>query len=370
MQLPWSAPDYDQRCLSNVLPSAVARLRGSPGVLPMPVADQLVVVLVDGLGLLQLRAAADQAPFLASLPELVRGGIDSPFPSTTAVSLASLGTGLPPGEHGFVGASFWLPETERVLFPLGWRGEPHPTAVQPEPTVFQQLNQYSATVSAAEFEDSGLTRAVLRGSDYLPTTSPAEWQEAVCVAVARGARLVYAYLSEVDKAGHIFGADSAEWEAELRTVDQRLAELAAALPRGVGLVVTADHGMLDVADQDRFPIDGSDFSAGISRIAGEPRVRHLYLKPGVSARQVQRRWQDLLGESAVIATRADLIGAGYFGSVDPELVARIGAVVALATEATALTSMAVDSVVSSLRGQHGGLTAVERTVPLLGCELE
>lgn len=366
MRLPWSPPDYAQRCLTNVLPSATAGLGGQPGLLPMPSAKQLIVILVDGLGLLQLRAAAHRAPFLASLPELVSGGIDSAFPSTTAVSLASLGTGLPPGQHGFVGASFWLPETDRVLFPLGWRADPHPTAVQPEPTIFEQSKHYCVTVSAAEFEDSGLTRAVLRGGDYFGTKNASEWLSATLRAVSVGAELVYAYLSEVDKAGHIFGTASAQWEQELAQADQLVAELAAALPKSVGLVVTADHGMVDVGDDDRYSIDGPEFRAGVRRIAGEPRVRHLYLEPGVSARQIQDRWQQLLGDAAVLATRDDLIEAGYFGAVDPELTERIGDVIALASKFNALTSMNVDSIVSSLRGQHGGLTEAERTVPLLG----
>ena len=68
---------------------------------------------------------------------------------------------------------------------------------------------------------------------------------------------------------------------------------------------------------------------GVSRIAGEPRARHLYVEDG-AAEDVQATWGDVLGERADIRTRAQLVEAGLLGEVDPALADRIGDVMAIA----------------------------------------
>ena len=81
-------------------------------------ADRACVFLVDGLGWELLRAHPDEAPFLTSLLGTSFGGSGRPltagFPSTTATSLASVGTGLPPGAHGLAGYTVREPGHRRA----------------------------------------------------------------------------------------------------------------------------------------------------------------------------------------------------------------------------------------------------------------
>ncbi|MBR7673956.1 alkaline phosphatase family protein, partial [Streptomyces daliensis] len=78
-------------------------------------ADRVCVFLVDGMGWEILRQHPDEAPFLTSLlPGSVNGTgtpLTSGFPSTTAASLASVGTGLAPGVHGLPGYTALNPAT-------------------------------------------------------------------------------------------------------------------------------------------------------------------------------------------------------------------------------------------------------------------
>jgi len=157
--------------LHDVLPSAAAALgvQGFDDSLGLGAARQVVVVLVDGLGLVPLRAALERgdsrAPALAAaLPGAQ--AISAPFPSTTPAGLASLGTGRPVGCHGLVGASFVLPETGHVLWPLSWRDDPTPVAVQPEPTVLESAAADGVrvtSVSPRAFEHSGPGHPVALG---------------------------------------------------------------------------------------------------------------------------------------------------------------------------------------------------------------
>ncbi len=356
--------------IADVLPSVAAGL-GVPGatdVLGLGGSHRVVVLLVDGLGLRLLEAYADEAPAMAALLPRARE-LRTTFPSTTATAMASLGTGLPPGAHGIVGTAFWLPEDERVLQPLGWRDSPHPLAVQPEPTVLERAAAHGVrvtTVSPSAYRMSGLTRAALRGGDYVAADDDAARAAAVGAALAGDApALVYAYAGDLDRAGHIFGVDSEEWRAALRWADAVVASLQAVLPTGAVLHVTADHGMVDCPDSARLDLDAlPGLRDGVAVLAGEPRARHVYAEAR-RAGAVLERWRDALGEHAVVVGRDEAVEAGWFGPVDPMLAGRIGDVVAVALDDAKLVSDATDSLVSSLRGQHGALTDVEVAVPLL-----
>ena len=114
-------PEYGRRSLAEVLPAAIAALGGS-GRHPrtassLPRSRAVALLLVDGLGHELLRAHAADAPFLTSLTDV--GPLTVGFPSSTVVSLASLGTGLPPGAHGLVGTSMRVGRD--VLDALHWR---------------------------------------------------------------------------------------------------------------------------------------------------------------------------------------------------------------------------------------------------------
>ncbi len=210
--------------LAELLPGA-AHLLGTPGfttggarmagVLGDALGEprHIVVLLVDGLGALQLSANAVSAPRLASMAEL--GPMAAPFPSTTCVSLTSLGTGLPPGMHGIVGTSFRL-EDGSTLAPLSWGAEPNPIATQPEPTVLERAAAAGVLVTSAApaaHRASGLTRAALRGGDYPGADTLLARLEVTAAAIRRArveqrASLTYVYWPDVDKAGHIHGVDS------------------------------------------------------------------------------------------------------------------------------------------------------------------
>ena len=353
--------------LADVGRSAAAAV-GVPGfrdVLGIGECRHVVVCLIDGLGWQSLREHPDLAPAMSGL-----GGapIEAVFPTTTSVGMGSLGTGLMPGTHGLVGASFLLPELHAVLNPLHWGGSPTPVAVQPEPTVFEAVARAGVTmtsVSPAAYRDSGLTRAVLRGADYVGAEDLAERLAAVRTLTASASpTYTYVYWSELDRVGHEFGVASPQWRAALQQADALVAGLAATLPAGSALVVTADHGMVDCPPDERIAIDERPhLLSGVELVAGEPRARHLYVRPG-AAEDVQATWQHEAGDRAVVLRREQLVEQGYFGEVDEVLADRIGDVMAIAT-GTAMFASRTDRTVSRLLGQHGALTPDELLIPAL-----
>jgi hypothetical protein len=352
-------------CLADVATSAAAAI-GVPGfadVLGIEPCQQVVVCLVDGLGWRALTEHADRAPALSGL-----GGVAIPsvFPTTTPVGLGSFGTGLMPGGHGLVGAAFRYPETDQLLTPLHWGSDPVPVAAQPEPTVFEAVARSGArmtTVSPGAYRDSGLTRAVLRGAQYSPAEDIDQRIRAVTSLLADGGRsFTYVYWPTLDRIGHEFGVDSPQWRDALARVDVLVSGLAEALVPGSALVVTADHGMVDCAPADRVQIEADPLlRANVVTVAGEPRARHLYVRPGATA-DVQAAWRSVLGDRALVLSRDELVEQGYFGPVDAGLEQRIGDVMAIGRGRTLLASH-VDTTVSGLIGQHGALSDDELLIP-------
>nr|WP_245933447.1 nucleotide pyrophosphatase/phosphodiesterase family protein [Arthrobacter livingstonensis] len=376
-----AAPAYGSNTIADVLTSAAATMGDArfANVLRLPAAKRVVVVLVDGLGKALLKQKAGHAPFLRGVMAGDTGGehprtLHAAFPSTTATSLASLGTGVVPGQHGMLGYDVLDPGQDKVVNLLGnWDPGVDPLRWQPFPTVFEQLAGHlpTATVSLPKFEHSPMTLAALRGSRFLGATSPqARIELAAEILAAHPELLLYLYWSELDKAGHGHGADSAQWEHQLEELDAAMGRLAATVPADTLILLTADHGMVDVPRSAR--IDYSQFPelvAGVRHTAGEPRMVHLYLEPdaGTPVRDaLVAAWLDRFGTKAWVLTREQAVNAGWFGEVRTEAAGRIGDVLVVARESVAFYDLrrvrpqAIDVV-----GQHGSITKAEREVPLL-----
>ena len=217
-------PAYGSANLSDLMPSIGAHL-GVPGcaddVLGLPAGERFVVVLVDGLGWNLVRRAVRDAPYLASLLGDARP-ITSAVPSTTVTSLASLGTGLVPGQHGMVGYTSRVPSTGEILNALTWESDLLARVYQPRPTIFERAAAAGVSVSSVtleRFEESGLTQAVLRGPEFVPyaeDSTAASRIELTVNAAMRGERsIVYDYERELDHVGHAQGCESEAWHRQL-----------------------------------------------------------------------------------------------------------------------------------------------------------
>ena len=367
-------PRYGERSLADVLPSVAAGLGidGFTDVLGLGPTERACVVLVDGLGwnLLRERGPA-VAPFLTGLAAGAQP-LTAGFPTTTATSMGSLGTGLPPGAHGLLGYEVAAPGGDGVLNLLYWgRPDIDPGEYQPSGTVFERAAAAGVAmtqVGPSIFEGSSLTTAALRGGRFVAADSAGE-RVAAAVAPLRGAGPVasYVYYGDLDATGHRRGCGSEAWEVELAAVDRFVEQLAHRLPPGTMLALTADHGMVDVPfDEHRVDLAREpELRDGVRLVAGEPRARYVHAVPG-AAGDVLARWRERFDGRMAVVSREEAIGAGWFGAVRAEHLERIGDVVAVATGPYAVVdSSTMDAGSMSLLGQHGALTEDELLVPLL-----
>ena len=365
------APRGETPSLADVLTGAFAAMSASANRLELPAVRSAAVLLVDGLGMSALQQRDGHARrLLAAIP--AQGGvIESGFPTTTASALATLTTGRSAGEHGLVGYRVIDHARDRVVNQLtGWDAGMDPLTWQPYPTVFERAAAEgvdAVVVGAERYRDTGFTEAVLRGARFEARRSIRE-RIAAGVELVRGPerRLVYIYVPELDMAGHSQGIDSPLWTQRLDELDAGLSALDGALPTDTGVLLTADHGMLDVPPHRRLLLAVNDpLWQGIRHVAGEPRCLHLGLNDPLQTEAIRDRWLDAEGGRSWVVTRDEAIKADWFGPVSDDALGRIGDVIVAARAQVAYYDERTATKRSlAMVGQHGSFSLQEQRVPL------
>jgi hypothetical protein len=376
---PIPVPRYGEASLPDLTPSLLSSMGipDMPNPLGVDRCEGFCLFLIDGLGWEQVRAHGAAAPFLASHTEQGRP-ITAPFPSTTSASLGSVGTGLPPGEHGLIGYTFAVQGFDRPMNSLLWELYgigPHvgladavvPEEFQPHPTMFERAQEAGLSVSVVgppPYEGSPFSRAVLRGGDFLG----AYWFEDIVAAVASALRrprpAVYVYHPDLDTLGHGLGAGADQWVEQLARFDRLAESLAGELPRGGLLVVTGDHGMVNLEEKVDVA-DRPELMEGVRMMAGDARARQLYVHDG-AAEDVLGTWREVLGDRMWVVPGPEAMDDGWFGPrVDDSVRRRIGDVIAAAHAPVGVFQRDVDPLYASLLGHHGSMTPAEQLVPLI-----
>lgn len=357
--------------LADVLTGALDAIVGQPHALALPRVARSAVVLVDGLGAASLRARAGHGRRILAAAPSRRDVIDAGFPTTTAAALATLTTGLSAGEHGLVSYSALDRVNDRVVNQLrGWDALADPRVWQPHPTVFERaatLGIEPVVVGAERYRETGFTDAVLRGARFEAHRSVADRIDAAVDLLRQpGDRLVYVYVPELDQAGHAEGWSSESWTRRLDELDAALAVFDRGLDTRAGVLLTADHGMIDVPPHRRLVIDANDPRwRGVRHVAGEPRCLHLAVDEPERTAEVRDRWREAEGDRAWVVSREEAIAAGWFGTVIDEVAPRIGDVIVAARAEVAYYDERVASASAlAMVGQHGSFSDAERRVPL------
>lgn len=353
--------DYDGACVSNLVP-AMLEWETLPPWLPdeVRVADQIVLLVLDGLGWEQLQTRTQHAPNLAGMSG---GPITTVIPSTTATAMTSIATGTAPATHGVIG--YRVSVDSEVLNILRWSTPSGDARRRIVPRDFQPIEAFCGqrppAVTKAEFERSGFSGAHLVGARFhgyrLMSSIPVEVGE----LLRGGEAFVYAYYDGIDKIAHERGLGT-YYEAELRQVDTMVGQLIEALPPRAALVITADHGQVDTGDNLIEP--PAKVLELVSYQSGEARFRWLHARSG-RERELETMAHEVFDEHAWVRTREEILDAGWFGpNPAPDVVDRMGDVALVAKGTVGFVDPA-DSGPHELVGRHGSLTSAEMLVPLI-----
>jgi len=378
-------PAFGGPCLTGVVPGLISHLYGTPGTpgspgspgspgtppTPPPAewmpptlegAEQIVLLVLDGLGWHQLEERKGLAPTLA---RGIGGAITSVAPSTTACALTSLATGRAPAEHGVVG--YRVAYDDEILNVLQWTVGGVDARVRVPAPVFQPCPVFVGSpgpvpvVTRYDYAATGFSAAHLGGADLHGWHTPAGLITSVRALTAGGAPFVYAYYEGIDKVAHARGLGE-YYDDELRSVDRLVADVLDVLPAGAVLVVTADHGQVEVGAA--VEVLAGDVMDGVTLLSGEGRFRWLHTRPGARD-AVADAARSAFGDIAWVWTKDELIEDGLLGGVPSAAVSsRLGDVVLAPFTPTAFLDPA-DTGELRLRARHASLTPEEMLIPLL-----
>jgi hypothetical protein len=355
-------PDYDGACITNVVRALTSGDPAPPWLPEVAVgARQVVLLVLDGLGWEQLQARPALAP---SLTAMAGGPVTSVAPTTTAVALTSITTGLPPAGHEVVGYRVKV-DAHDVLNVLRWRTASGDARQQVVPTDFQSHAVFGgskpAVVTRSEFAASGFTLAHLAGVRLHGWRVPSSLPIEVRSLLEAGERFVYAYYDGVDKIAHERGFGP-YYDAEVTAADRLVGDVASILPPGAVLAVIADHGQVEVGDATLAL--GPELLADTVLVSGEGRFRWLHARPGCAGRLAAAA-AAAFGDVAWIRTVDELEDEGWFGgALSAAGRDRLGDVALIAHEAVAFNDPR-DTGEMALRCRHGSVTPAEMLVPLL-----
>ena len=357
-------PRVHGRSLVNLVAELEHRLTGScraPRLDPevaseIPEAETYVLSLFDGLGAAQL-----SHPNASGMAEAHVATIDSMFPSTTTVSLATIATGTTPTEHGIVSYLMYFPE-HGIVNMLKWikpGGGPVDASTEhllPAPNLWERLRDAGVEpicVQPGAFERSPLSRALYRGARYESVWSENDIVDATIQLAAEPGRLIFTYVPHVDVAAHIAGQKSDTYADAMRTANTIWDSIANRLPSHAVMVGTADHGHVDYHDENKLKLP----SEGLT-IFGEPRAIFVTDHESTSGAIPA----SLTNFPATWIPRDDLRAWFGPGIAHPELESRLPDGALLPDPGYLLLTGYMDD---RLIGMHGGLETAELEIPVM-----
>ena len=348
-----------------MLMSALASV-GAPfqNRLRLPKAKHSVVILVDGLGYENLKNAAGYARFLN---QKLEHSIRCEFPSTTATSLTGLATGTRSGQHGLIGYSVYDREigAQRNLL-TGWSSRSSAAEFKIQQTLSELSGDVKMNViGPAVYESSGFTELTMKGANYLPAEKISDRFSVLEKALsAPDTSVTYLYVPELDQAAHKFGVSSDQWLHLLEELDLIVNRFIAKLSGEVGVILTADHGVMDVSQSNHVYLDDFTwYESQVINTAGDPRCNFVYLEDPQKLATFIELAEEKFGSSAYICTTQQLVEAGW-------LVEGVSKVVPDAYIIWRDAQVGYDRRFSkpqhlNMVGQHGGISDIETRVPLI-----
>jgi len=349
-----------------VFKSSLESVTGSRSALGFQPKRKVLVVLVDGMGAENVLARAGHASKLAAA--IKQGAVSySAFPSTTSSNIASFATALEPGESGFIGQAVHDRHFGRNLNLLnGWTDETDPSLWQPNLTVSEQAFALGVTcnvIAAEEYRSTGFSRATMRGSKFHGIDSMEDrFGKALDLLAQNEDSINYLYVPELDKFGHLHGWEGPGWSLVLEEIAGLIDRLVSKLPRDTGLVVTADHGMIDTTDDLRHELASDLARFDLKYVGGDTRASYLYLE---NSSESSALITELSGHSAYSAFEASAFES-WLGPISSLSRDRMPDLVLLARGSFTLYHEQFSKPKSySMVAHHGGISPQELRIPLI-----
>jgi len=383
-------PDYHGGSIVNLMCSILSAYGGQCGDYPtleqLPPAQlaetpNVVLLVVDGLGYDYLLRRGHGSV----LHQHLLDRITSVAPPTTATAITTFLTGLAPQQHGLTGWFTWFRELGSVLAvlpfkprcsrePLG-RSNIRAEELFAHVPVFDRLPVQSYSLCPDWIAHSDFNRAHLGKAKLLPYKDLDDCLEQIGQAVRAhdGQKYIYAYWPGFDRLAHEQGVDSDATSRHFRELDAGFERLLGALAgSGTTVIVTADHGFVDIPAEQTVSLDAHPVLKACLSIplCGEQRLCYAYVRHGARER-FEYYVEQHLSHAIELHRSETLLQRNLFGLGDPhpELLSRIGDYILVMRAGYVMQDPIPGEKPPRMVGFHGGLSEQEMYVPLIHASL-
>jgi len=334
--------------------------------------NNVVLLVVDGLGYEWLKKNGKGS----FLKKNLKARMTSVFPSTTVAALTALQTGLAPQQHGLTGWFMYLKEigavstilrfmpryTKNEEMKLGKAG-----IAQKDIFGFDSVfDKFDARVS----EISNYGRIGGGKTKMIPYSTMNDMIKKILSSIKseKKRNFVYAYWPGFDLICHEHGVGSREARKEFAMLDKGIEKLAKSLDGNTTLIVTADHGLIDIPENRRiFLSDHPKLAECLTLpLCGEVRAAYCYVKPS-KTKQFERYIRTRFAKQCTLFKSEKLIAKGYYGLFEqnPKLADRVGDYVLIMKDNWTIKDFILGEGLHKLVAYHGGISKDEMFVPLI-----
>jgi hypothetical protein len=335
-----------------------------------------VIVLVDGLGDTFSRFFPEGGFFTQSerLP-LITG-----FPSATAPLLTSFATASWPCEHGISGWNTYfreisrtisvLPGTERGTGTLCSELRLSYSDLIPSESWYSSRKSSMLSILPAKIGQQDFSVWARGNTPYKPYTKLSQAGKSIQQHIRKcktGRSFTYCYIPSLDHIVHRYGCSSQETEQQIILIDSWLQKLAKNLPQSACLLVTADHGLIDIKPENRHIISDKDpiMRFLIAPPSGETSVPVFHVIPGHEANFRKYFASTKAGQDFTLLTPREAEQLHLFGPdlLGPIMRSRLGSFVGIAAKPATIEYQeeAIDPPFAAI---HGGMRPEEMFVSL------
>ncbi|MEM6986299.1 MAG: alkaline phosphatase family protein [Pseudomonadota bacterium] len=377
------AASYDGDSILNLVASIERSCGGTSAFAKASLLDEvelsnsqhLVLFVLDGMGDQLLHRYGHPTGLFCSHR---LGTLSSVFPTTTSAAISTLLTGHPPAQHGILAWHMHLPTGVYTTLLAKYREDqqhasPNEHTLFRATPLFSRLTRDCYQVQPRYLVDSPFS---LRHRGNARARSANNFNELLGqvahISDSPRSTFTYVYWPELDALGHKHGVASPHWRAALQQIERGIAQLLTRLQgRGVRLLITADHGMVDAFGGHCESVDDTlDLKACLDApIAGEPRAAFCRVAPDqldTFDALCADRYADRL-----IAVPTDVaFDTGLFGPAnDCAQRDRAGNRILLMRDKRTLVEVLPNEQLPAMVGVHGGLHRDEIDVPLISIEV-
>ncbi len=338
----------------------------------------IILLVVDGMGYNFFQEFASKP----RIKDCIISPITSVFPSTTAVAITSILTGLSPQEHALTGWFVYLKELGSVskILPLTPRysklmyfdNEVDSSDIYDFSPIINNFEADSYFVHLDKYKDDHYQKFLRGNSTFKGFNDLTELSDQITSSLndkSDNRKFIYSYWNGLDSISHYYGCRSKEAINHFEAIETEIEKIINLTDlTDTALIITADHGFTDVPDSNKFRVNDIPGlrECLILPLMGEPRNPYCYLRLG-KEEEFKEIWEKHLSPYSSLFHIDEMIENKIFGfnAINSKFTDRVGDYLIMMNDNYALLDNVMLEKEMDLIGYHGGTTQDEMLVPLI-----